>query len=356
MIQIREFTSADAFETLKSSWDELLEHSPTATPFQTWEWQSTWWSFFGGNKQLRIVTLTDGDLLIGIYPLMASAGPWRSLRPAGLGGSDYLGPLAREGYELQVAVSLADYVRNCSGIDLVDLHQLRETLPLAIELGGVPHARCLVLELPDDFETYLKRLGSSLRYDVRKSQKRLAAGELTLSAASEFGIEKGLDALFELHKRRWRERRLPGAFLGRIPQFHRAWAPLAEARGWLRLSVLTHDSVPIGALYAMSLHRRAYYYQAGFDPAHRSLSPGTLLVAQAIRRHVEEGGFEFDFMRGDEPYKRRWKPQREHANLRLILPRDGLRGATGAGWNRALSRVESRIRAKLEGSSAIAPE
>ena len=72
------------------------------------------------------------------------------------------------------------------------------------------------------------------------------------------------------------------------------------------------------------LDRTTYYYQAGFDPNNGSISPGTFLVAHTIRKAIEEGSKHFDFMRGDEPYKRRWKPQHVHRNLRLIASANGL--------------------------------
>ena len=35
-------------------------------------------------------------------------------------------------------------------------------------------------------------------------------------------------------------------------------------------------------------------------------SPGLVLIGRALEEAVERGGSEFDFLRGDEPYKRRW--------------------------------------------------
>ncbi|HEY4593430.1 MAG TPA: GNAT family N-acetyltransferase, partial [Thermoanaerobaculia bacterium] len=91
-----------------------------------------------------------------------------------------------------------------------------------------------------------------------------------------------------------------------------------------------------------------YFYQSGFDPAHSALSPGTLLVAQAIRRAIEEGKTAFDFLRGDEPYKRRWKPQREYRTLRKIRAVAGIQGTFGARWNRMGSELKSKVRAHLK--------
>jgi CelD/BcsL family acetyltransferase involved in cellulose biosynthesis len=61
-------------------------------------------------------------------------------------------------------------------------------------------------------------------------------------------------------------------------------------------------AVDYGFLHA----RRAYYYLGGFDPEAAKVSPGTLVVAHAIEEAIREGACEFDFLRGQEPYKYKW--------------------------------------------------
>ena len=76
-------------------------------------------------------------------------------------------------------------------------------------------------------------------------------------------------------------------------------------------------------------------------------------MAHTIRRAIDEGKTSFDFLRGDEPYKRRWKPQHVLKNYRLITPAKGLMGQLGSAWNGVGGRVETRIRARLEGRSLL---
>lgn len=345
-------TGVEAFDTLRPDWEALERTSPSATPFQTWTWQRTWWTHFGGLRNPLFFTLHEGNDLVGLMPMVRNLGPWRTVRPMGIGPSDYLHPLAREGYEDDVAERLVACLSERSDIDLIDLHQVRETRALASCAGGteMTQATCLVLDLPATYDAFVAGLSKSLRYDVRKLDKSLfQSGRAQIEVCDPADVDRGLDILFELHRRRWRERKLPGAFLGRTVPFHREWAHAAAERGWLNLGILKLDGEPIGAIYAMALGRTAYYYQAGFDPAHGAVSPGTLLVAHAIRQSIEEGRESFDFMRGDESYKRRWKPQRELRNLRFVLPAGGALGRMGSSWNLAGGRLESRIRARLEG-------
>jgi CelD/BcsL family acetyltransferase involved in cellulose biosynthesis len=352
-------TSADALEALRDPWRELAASSESATPFQTWEWQTAWWKAFGGRKRLHLVLMHEGDDLVGLMPLTRTLAPWRTLRPMGSGPSDYLQPLSRPGYDEAVADALIDHFSSLRDVDLVDLHQVRESQPLARR--GVPDATrieqavCLVLDLPATYDAYLATLGKSLRYDVRRLDKEPFQGgraKIRSVGASEAG--QGMQVLFEAHRKRWRKRGLPGAFVGRrVQRFHEEWAQAAIPAGYLWLSLLELDDRPVGAIYAMAFGSACYYYQAGFDPEASAISPGTLLVAHTVRRAIEEGKTHFDFMRGDEPYKRRWKPQHELRNYRFIMPAQGILGRLGSSWNRTGSRVEHRVRARLEGRGLL---
>lgn len=348
-------TGPELFGALRADWLELQANSPGATPFQTFEWQSIWWKHFGGNKVPMALTVHEGDDLVGLMPLTRTRLPWRAVRPMGVGPSDYLHPLARSGYEDEVAERLLERLRASRDVDLVDLHQVRETNALGVAASGAIHqATCLVLDLPPTYDEYLGMLGKSLRYDVRKLDKSLfKEGRARIEWVGETGVLPGMDVLFDLHRQRWKERHLPGAFLGRSIAFHREWAIRAAESGWLRLGLLHVDGQAIGAIYSMTMAGTAYYYQAGFDPAQGAVSPGTLLVASAVRRAIDEGARHFDFMRGDEGYKRRWKPQRELKNLRILVPASGAMGRLGSRWNAAGWRVEQRIRARLEGRGLL---
>ncbi|CAN5390339.1 hypothetical protein BH11ARM1_BH11ARM1_12490 [soil metagenome] len=356
MLRTRLLTGSAIFSELETDWKELVSASPTCTPFQSFEWQSTWARHYLGRKQPRAYAFYEGDDLVGLYPMFKTLGPWRTLRPMGVGPSDYLAPLSREGYDSEVAGILHDQLQNAKDVDLIDVHQLRENQALASEFRGDPicQATCLVIDLPKTFDEYLQMIGKSLRYDVRKLDKTLfKSGRATIRVIESHDIDRGLGILFEQHKLRWKKRGLPGAFLGKSTHFHRDWARQASERGWLWLSILELDGHPIGAIYAMTMGSTVYYYQAGFDPDHSSVSPGTLLVGQSIRRSIEEGKTQFDLMRGDEPYKRRWKPQHVYKNLRFLAPASGMIGALGSQWNLTGSRLESKVRARLEGRGLL---
>lgn len=339
------------FLTHQEPWQELVEHSPQATPFQTWEWQSTWFKHFGRASKPLFWALYDGETLVGWMPMVVSRRTWSSLRAMGSGPSDILGPIAREGYEQAVAEEFSKWLQGRAVASVYDIHQIRENNPLSQKwTQPIEQANCLVLNLPKSWDDYLAMLGKSLRFDVRKLDKKpFATGEARIVTVTEENWEWGLEWLFTTHKLRWKERHLPGAFLGKQQAFHKEWLPLALKQGMIWLSIMEFDGKVVGAVYAMNLHKRVFFYQAGFDPTFKTLSPGTMLVAHTIRRAISENKEEFDFLRGDEGYKRRWQPQQELKNLRLLSARKPILGPIGSGWTSFAFTIEQRVRQRLEG-------
>lgn len=285
------------------------------SPFQTWEWTSLWWKHFGAGKQARVLCVREGTDVVGIAPLYVHRNPLGGcLRWIGTGISDRLGVLAVPEREREVVDTLVGWLeqQRC-----VDLHQLAKGswLERAVERRGwqvVLQEKCPYVVLPKTWDTYWRSLSKKMRFNLGYAQRQMerAWGKVCWQVAEAQTLPMLLEALFDLHTRRWRRRLLPGGFFHpRVRQFHREWAQTALQQGWLRLHALQVGGAVRAVLYVFHFGRRAYYYLGGFDPDLARYSPGTVLTAWAIRRAIEEGCVVFDFLRGDEPYKRRWRPQ-----------------------------------------------
>lgn len=137
----------------------------------------------------------------------------------------------------------------------------------------------------------------------------------------------------------------------RVREFHYRFAQEAVNTGLLRLGVIEQGGQILGVIYAMAVNQTVFFYQSGFDPDAKSLSPGSVLVAHTIREAIEGGAQHFDFLRGPEPYKLRWKPQHCTTNLRIMLRRTAVLGGAGEAMNRLRSALEARIRQRLASKS-----
>lgn len=329
-------------QNLRDEWRALFGADSEATPFHSWEWHTAWAITLGKSRAPYILTVHEGDDLVGLLPMVRTRGPWRTLRSMAAGPSDYLGPIAQPELRPAVVDAMLDHLREARA-DMVDLHQWEGAPPVE---GYQEQAACLRLDLPPTYDGYLATLSKSLRYDIRRLER---SDDLQLIIPDD--PNQALDVLFDLHVKRWRARGLPGVFGQRVRKFHADWAALAHANGWLRLSILEHQGQPIGAIYAMTHGGRCFFYQSGFEPTASKLSPGTVLVAATIRQAIEDGVTTFDFCRGDEPYKRRWKPQTVAKNHRILFATSRGRGLVGERWNRMAWSVENRLRDRFEGGS-----
>src|SRR4028119_1694954 len=104
MLDLSVIDDTQRFAALDREWEDLYHNSPRATPFQSWAWLYSWWEFYGQHYQLRLVTVRDDDLLVGLVPLMLKLrGGFGRLLFIGSGLTDYNDVLARRGWESRVS-------------------------------------------------------------------------------------------------------------------------------------------------------------------------------------------------------------------------------------------------------------
>jgi CelD/BcsL family acetyltransferase involved in cellulose biosynthesis len=349
-------THPGELEKMRSAWQAVFSADPAASVYQSWEWQEAWWRHFGARKRLHLLRFVEEGRLVGLAPLYVSrhlCTPFRRLAWCGTGPSDYLGLLAEPGRHAECAVKLFQHLRQWRGYDLADLQQLAPENPVLHEAEhrisqaepGIATAEmepCPMLPLAETWEATAAQLGKKTRSNIGYYERLLLrdhpAAETRLTSAEE--LEEAMDALFELHQARWRGRGLPGVMGGsRIRRFHLETARRFDENGWLRLHRLIIEGRDTASLYCFAHRGRTYYYLGGFDPALGRYSLGTILTAAAVRQAVREGHETFDFLRGAEPYKQKWKPHNP-INRRVLIWRPGSAAASAL---RAVLKLEQAV-------------
>ncbi|MDR3708014.1 MAG: GNAT family N-acetyltransferase [Capsulimonadaceae bacterium] len=348
-------TRTGDFEALKDEWTGLADRSPSSTVFQTYEWLHAWWLEVGSHligRKLHIVTVrTEAGELSGIAPLMTSywqGTPLRRLTFLGSGASDYHDLIAVPDSAEDVSAEVYRHLAAYGGWSIGDFSQLREgglwrSLPPAPESGLIYSdfvlEKCPYLPYPrpqeEAWDLLLKRYSKKMRSHIGYYDRKLRSIYTVQCGVVEnkADLDDAMGALFELHLRRWNKRWLPGVLGGaRTQAFHRRVASSFLERGWLRLHYLLLDDDYQAILYCFAYRDRTCYYQGGFEPTLARLSLGSVLTASAIRRSIDEGRLEFDFLRGDEPYKERWTQGCSRENLRRVIARRGPIMLPLAGW------------------------
>ena len=353
MVAVSEVTDSDGLAQLEPAWRDLLARAADPTPFQSPEWQATWWRHHGRGR-LWVLVAHDNGVMIGLMPLHIlryRSTPLRQVRFLGAPLSDFQEILAARGHERAARDAfLGHLAAHARRWDLCDFADQRKGTSLT--LGEMPagvrpllvhHRVCPFIPLSASWDEFAKRLSKNMRTNVGRRRRQVAKqfrAEYDLADAAT--LPAAMEELFRLHNARWRRRGVSGAFAGaRMQRFHHEVAAKFLERGWLRLHRLRLDGETRAAFYCFQLGRRVYYYLSGFDVAFGKFSIGNVLMAQAIERAIADGADEFDLLRGDETYKFAWKAE-ERETLRLILGRAAWRSSFALGAHRLERYLEHK--------------
>ncbi|HZP16832.1 MAG TPA: GNAT family N-acetyltransferase [Terriglobales bacterium] len=308
---------APALRRIEAEWRYLCERCRNTTPFQRPEWLLPWIETFAPEDVCAIAVRSESRL-IGFAPLLTyRRGPDRVLAFMGGGVSDYLDWLVEPGMEETALPPVLQSIHEQPGWNLLELTDIPGNSSLLtldpFRQCTYPHDSCPVLRLPATQDELRHLFSKRQRANIRNSGSHLQrAGGPTVETATGQTLAEFLDDLFRLHTSRWSRAGGPGVLHDqRIREFHRRSAPLLLACGRLRFYRLRLRDHTIAALYTLHERSTVFCYLQGFDPDSASLSPGTYLMFSAIQDAVRIGMRRFDFLRGQESYKRHWRPQPE---------------------------------------------
>ena len=330
-------TGQEALRSLEQEWKTLLPRSGADTVFMTWDWQQTWWEWFGQGSQLNVATIRDGVELVGLVPLHAQGNdtdPGTFRLAGGVELADYLDLVVTtdsreaETYEAFWRWLTADFVHNWN---LLDLHNLPASSPSLRRLPALAEATgefdvslrvqevCPVIALPSTWGEYLSSLSKKERHEIRRKLRKVNR-EATVGCyyaddpASLYGEVEDFIALHRMSAGP------KNAFMDDKRQgFFHALAQVALRNGWLRLAFLSVDDLKASAMLCFRYGNAFQVYNSGYNPAlYPELSTGIVLLSHCIYDAIEEGLAIFDFLRGEEEYKYRFGAQRtEIYNLKI---------------------------------------
>jgi CelD/BcsL family acetyltransferase involved in cellulose biosynthesis len=324
---LEELTSIEQLRSIEPLWTDLWRRDATATPFQSPQWVLPWFKHFGSGEVLALAVREDDrlDALAPFFILRDDDDPSESLGMLiGSGNTDYLDVLTTPGTPID------DLLPRLAAADCAmwDLQQLRAASPLLSappppECEDVvePHDACLVLSIDGTGEDLRNLTSTHFRKKLRYYRRSLEReGQVRVDTPTAETLDSFMDALYELHAARWKQRGLPGMLADSVDQsFHREVARGMLAAGALRMYAIRVGERIVAIFYGFGHHDTVYYYLSGYDPSMEKLSVGTILVAHAIEQAVRDGAKTFDFLRGAEDYKYAWGAQdRWNKRRRLV--------------------------------------
>jgi CelD/BcsL family acetyltransferase involved in cellulose biosynthesis len=329
-------TDVRDLEACRGEWDALLSASATDTPMLSPLWLLAWWRTFGNTegRQLKAWTFRVNGRLVGLVPLLLRRHrlfgvlPIRRLEMLGSGEreqdeimSEYLSPIIAKGYDQAVVDALVEELAlDEHGWHEISLSAMDGNAPAVAALESAlrrqgwtcqveTKTKCPFIKLPSRWEDYLSGLHSSDRYFVKRSLRDFLAwaGDdwRVERVSSQADLPRGREVLVQLHQQRWQKDDKPSVFSSPLfLGFHDQVLPQLLAQNALDLSWLSVRDCPVAVNYNIVWRNRIYFYQGGRAvDVPKGIRPGIVLHLEAIKRAIQEGREEYDFLGGPARYK-----------------------------------------------------
>jgi len=324
-------------------WDDLMRRAGCSSPFMSWAWHRAWLDTAPSEEAAanEVLALHDVDgSLQAILPIQRCRMRFRGVSVRAvtwaigdIGCPDELDVPLLPDADLPALTSALEALP----WDIIVLPNLaaeaQNARRLATTLAGRGHGvrveplwSCPQLELPSRWDDYLSQLSANRRQILRRKERSLSRDHaVSLVDYDAQTLDEGWRHLLELHERRWsgagggafhqpRALSLQRQFAGEMARQQRLW-----------LTTLNVDGRPVAAWYGFVSADTVYFYQGGRDPHWQRESVGLVLMSSMIQRAIAQGYRKFNFLRGDDEYKRAWTPA-PRATEELVVFRSGLKG------------------------------
>ena len=299
------------FDSIQDEWERLLPSCSTNTVFVTPGWQRVWWQHFGGTSELHILSVRDGDRLVGIAPLVLKGETVSFVGDGDL--FDYLDFVVPRGSEAPFYAALWDHLTELDWhtLDLSSLPQGSPTLAFVSASATMAGATVDVAEeevtpivcLPSSWDEYLARLTRKDRHELRRKLRRLERADSPCQyiCSDPDTLPSHMQDFFRLLRASSADKM---AFL--TPEREGFFLDIAlelTSRDQFKLYFLEVKGVRVAACICFDYANSYLLYNSGYDPTYSDLSVGLLNKALCIRDAIEGGRRLFNFLKGTERYK-----------------------------------------------------
>ncbi|HMO16036.1 MAG TPA: GNAT family N-acetyltransferase [Pirellulaceae bacterium] len=313
------------FKAMRNDWEMF----GVANPMLSWEWLYSWWEAFQSGKELLLVRVQDQTgQLVALVPWYKTVnlGGVRVIRTLGDGKacSDYVSIICMRENQAEVERQLATalltnrgFQRQIGRWDWIEFEGHSEDCYAEffaacrahrLELYTREIERAWVVNLGSSISSYESSLNSSFRRKLRRAQSLLRGPRVRfvlIESQEEFA--QAWTTFCELHQKRRKSLNQPGCFTdSKFEAFLRNSTQRLLVSRQAMLTQIWVDGNPIASDLLLRARSGFQKYQTGVDPQFMSWEPGHLITAAEISYSISEGLAEFDFLRGDEPYKRSW--------------------------------------------------
>lgn len=329
------------FENLREEWDTLVARDPIGSIFDTWEWVYAFWRTRLPDFSYPIVMTyrEDSCLKAGAAFRLRVEGPQShhfkktTLEFLPQGPSDYNNILVDPECDTSIfstllCGNLSHHSPPCDEVNLRNIHSKSRSYELLTDVGFKRNVSTdsitPYLILPNTWELCLVRLNPKFRHNLKYYERKLKKDHPDNEVVVKHNPSTNeLDDFFRLHQLRIRQlSKNTEISKSKNRKFHEEFVRTAREKDWIRLYLLRISGETVAALYGFAFKGRFHFYLSGFHPDYSKYSPINYLISQSMRSSIEEGFYEYDFLRGIHPYKFRWTQDfRNNRRFHMIIRR-----------------------------------
>lgn len=314
-IEYRIYSDLEHITELSSHWDELVRTSPGNAAFRSIDWYTASCRKEDSWVPFAIVAFRAQNVM-GILPFVIDRNDGTAKFPHH--GADYNDVIAHRGNPELIASLLTHALLSPHLCRRILLSRVRpdsccaEALPYLTQQTNIKCLRREIdsywyIQLPASFDDYLESRSRAFRKDVRRTLRNLERERLVVRELYPGELDPVhlpvllLKLCLARHKEKCSLVRTPY-----IQRFLNEALPPAFGKRFLRAFAILRETQILALDLCMATADGLVTWSGGFLPEVEGCSPGTALFACEIQQAIAAGAQEFDFMRGDEEYKRRW--------------------------------------------------
>ena len=315
---------------LEDNWNAVYDADDEAQIFLSWKWLSGWLSSIPGPWFILAAKERDAADLpyVAFFPLrlqttIEKSDVFGNMRMAGNFGADYTGIVCRPDAEHKAIPAFARTIRQMNWarlhLDNVRMSERRWRLLTAcfpkasfnstkvdkvIKIDGIDNTLCPYATLPKNWNSYLDQLSANTRQKIRRLLKQVeASSEYRITVATPETFDRDLKTLLGFWDTKWRVRK--AASMDSLIRSNGVMLTRSFQAGMVYLPTFWHGDRPVAALATLVEPRKRTFsfYMTGRDETFEGPPAGMILHAHSIRHAIEQGFVEYDFLRGNEPYK-----------------------------------------------------
>ncbi len=336
------------FDALEQEWSALAWASDTSI-FQTFEWNRIWWTHFGAQKKLHIVTVYSGRNLVGIAPFfeddIAFMGRkvYTCLRllgsfvsqPSGepligsISYSDYLDCIILPEYEDLFYESILQHLSRIRSEynELIldeasaDSSICKTLIPLmAMSQYGLNFhvnraSSSPTIQLAATWEGFLDSMSVKDRYNARRYFNRSKQGSSAMFTIEKIKNTRELKSVltdfYRMHQTQWNHRGFAGTFSEkRMCDFFAELSTCFHEKNWIEFNLaspIDANTTYVAVDAYLTYKNKVHLMHRGMDedPLYRKRGPGNVMLFARIHQAIQEGADVFDMLRGSEEFKLR---------------------------------------------------